>query len=68
MRTLAWAIKTKTGLVRPEDRPFWEVRVPLLFRTKKLAVEYLRTKMTYGKGIPVRVKFEITEVENWREL
>lgn len=66
MKTTAWAIKTRTGLARPEDRPFWEVRVPLFFRTKKLAVEYLKTQLTYGKGVPVKVEFEVRELENWR--
>ena len=66
MKTKAWAIKTRTGLVRPEDRPFWEARVPLLFRTKKLAVQYLKTVMTYGKGVPVKVEYEVKEAETWR--
>jgi hypothetical protein len=66
VRTTAWAIKTKVGLVRPTDQEFWEVRVPLFFRTKKLAVEYLRTHVTYGKGVPVKVEFEVREVDQWR--
>lgn len=66
MKTIAWAIKTKTGFARLNHQEFWEVRVPLLFRTKKLAVTYLKTKLTYGKGVPVKVEYAVKELENWR--
>ena len=66
MKYTGWALKGTVGVMKnryksAQSYPYWQLILPEIFRTKKQAMEYLRTNNHYAKYIPVKVIVEVKD-------